>query len=259
MTDTSGSLAIGTITTWAGTTRVTATPHGVRQVWLPDWHAPEATTRLITNVPATYAITEVGAPAAEAHMQHALRQLAEFFAGERREFTVALDIPGPAFFQLVWAEVARVPYGETRSYLEIARAVGQPAATRAVGAANGANPVAPLVPCHRIVGSDGKLTGYGPGLPLKERLLVMEGAQPASRADYSAWIAHRQPSGQPALLLGVRPTGMVCRTTCARAATYRTRANRLFASLAEAQAAGFVPCQHCQPAHPALLALEAVG
>lgn len=259
MTDNAGSLAIGTVTTWAGTTRVTATTKGVRQVWLPDWHTGEATAPLAHDATPIYAIMEQGTTAAAEHLQHALRELAEYFAGERREFTVVLDITGPAFFQTVWAAVARVPYGATRSYLEIAKMVGQPEATRAVGAANGANPVAPLVPCHRIVGSDGKLTGYGPGLPLKERLLVMEGAKPASVADFSGWIARQSASGEADLLLGIRQTGTVCRATCARAAAYRTRANRVFTTLADAQSAGFLPCHHCQPSQPALLVLEGMG
>jgi O-6-methylguanine DNA methyltransferase len=90
-------------------------------------------------------------------------EVAEYFNGARRTFTVPLDLSGTAFYRRVWAEVAAVPYGETRSYQEIAETLGAPRAVRAVGAANGANPVAPLVCCQRIVGSDGSLTGYGPG------------------------------------------------------------------------------------------------
>jgi O-6-methylguanine DNA methyltransferase len=88
-------------------------------------------------------------------------------------------------FQLqVWQELRRIPYGETRTYGEIARAIGHPGAARAVGAANGANPIAIIVPCHRVIGSDGALTGYGGGLPTKAWLLSLEGAiTPACKAD----------------------------------------------------------------------------
>jgi methylated-DNA-[protein]-cysteine S-methyltransferase len=104
----------------------------------------------------------------------ALAQLAGYFAGERKPFDVPLDVRGTPFQRLVWEAVAAVPYGQTRTYSEIARAVGRPAAFRAVGAANGANPVPPIVPCHRIVGADGDLTGYGGGLAMKQRLLELE-------------------------------------------------------------------------------------
>jgi methylated-DNA-[protein]-cysteine S-methyltransferase len=86
-----------------------------------------------------------------------------------------LDLEGTDFQLRVWHELLTIPYGETRSYAQIAEAIGRPKAVRAVGAANGSNPVAILVPCHRVIGSNGKLTGYGGGLPLKKRLLELEG------------------------------------------------------------------------------------
>jgi methylated-DNA-[protein]-cysteine S-methyltransferase len=104
------------------------------------------------------------------------RQLQAYFAGRLRRFDLALDLPGTAFQKRVWAELERIPYGETRSYLQIAGAIGAAHAVRAVGAANGANPIPIVVPCHRVIGSDGKLVGYGGGLPLKKRLLTLEGA-----------------------------------------------------------------------------------
>lgn len=110
----------------------------------------------------------------EGHNAEAIRQLREYLAGERREWDVPLDMRGTPFQVAVWEAVAAVPYGETASYGEIARQIGNPAAVRAVGAANGANPLPPIVPCHRIIGSNGKLTGYGGGLPLKQHLLNME-------------------------------------------------------------------------------------
>src|SRR5215472_8107362 len=161
--------------TWAGVTRVAASAAGVRATSLPEWQEdtqPQAGT-------SQCIVERAGDPAAEWNLRQALDELAEYFAGARYAFPVALDPGGTPFYRRTWGAVAQVPYGETRTYAEIACAIGAPAATRAVGAANGANPVAPFVPCHRIVGSDGALTGYGPGLPLKRRLLVMEDAIPA--------------------------------------------------------------------------------
>lgn len=103
-----------------------------------------------------------------------LAQLTEYFAGERRIFDLDLDHGGTPFQSAVWAELAHIPFGETRTYAEIARAIGRPTATRAVGAANGTNPIPIIIPCHRVIGADGTLTGYGGGLPLKARLLAWE-------------------------------------------------------------------------------------
>ena len=102
------------------------------------------------------------------------RQLRAYFAGDLREFDLPLDIAGTAFQQRVWRALLRIPYGETRSYSEIARSIGAPSAVRAVGAANGANPIPIVVPCHRVIGAGGSLVGYGGGLPLKQRLLALE-------------------------------------------------------------------------------------
>jgi methylated-DNA-[protein]-cysteine S-methyltransferase len=101
-------------------------------------------------------------------------QLAAYFAGKLREFHLPLEMAGTDFQLRVWNRLLQIPYGETRSYGELARALGTPAAVRAVGAANGANPIAIVVPCHRVIGSNGALTGYGGGLPLKRRLLELE-------------------------------------------------------------------------------------
>jgi methylated-DNA-[protein]-cysteine S-methyltransferase len=104
----------------------------------------------------------------------AIAQLQRYFAGELREFQLPLDIIGTEFQRAVWHELTKIPYGEIRSYSQIASAIGTPKAVRAVGAANGANPIPIVVPCHRVIGSNGKLTGYGGGLPLKKRLLELE-------------------------------------------------------------------------------------
>lgn len=102
------------------------------------------------------------------------RQLRAYFAGERRMFDVALDLRGTPFQQRVWAEILRIPFGETRSYSQVAAAAGSPGASRAVGLATGRNPVAVIVPCHRVVGADGNLTGFGGGLARKSWLLALE-------------------------------------------------------------------------------------
>jgi methylated-DNA-[protein]-cysteine S-methyltransferase len=105
-----------------------------------------------------------------------VRQLRAYFAGQLRHFDLLLDLRGTDFQRRVWRELERIPYGETRSYRQIAEAIGAPRAVRAVGAANGANPIPIVVPCHRVIGANGKLVGYGGGLPLKKRLLQLEGA-----------------------------------------------------------------------------------
>ena len=105
-------------------------------------------------------------------------QLAEYFAGERQEFDVPLKSTGTPFQERVWRALLEIPYGTTISYAELARRVGQPTASRAVGAANGRNPISILVPCHRVVGANGQLTGYGGGLEAKRWLLEWEAGSP---------------------------------------------------------------------------------
>jgi len=104
------------------------------------------------------------------------RQLGEYFTGKRRTFDLPLAPRGTPFQQSVWRALEQIPFGETRSYRDIAVAVGRPAAVRAVGSANGRNPLPVVVPCHRVVGSDGSLTGYAGGLEIKRRLLNLEGS-----------------------------------------------------------------------------------
>jgi methylated-DNA-[protein]-cysteine S-methyltransferase len=102
------------------------------------------------------------------------RQLEEYFAGRRRAFDVVVAPPGTTFQQRVWDELQRIDYGQTISYAELATRIGRPTAIRAAGAANGANPISILIPCHRVIGSDGSLTGYGGGLEAKRALLELE-------------------------------------------------------------------------------------
>jgi O-6-methylguanine DNA methyltransferase len=109
-------------------------------------------------------------------MQPYVRELEEYFAGQRREFGFALDLRGTDFQLACWRALLAIPYGETRTYADIARAVGRPQGFRAVGMANNRNPVAIVVPCHRVIASDGTLCGYGGGLDTKRKLLELEGA-----------------------------------------------------------------------------------
>ena len=138
--------------------RLVASPLGIRAI---EFEPPR--TRAASPGPANPLLIE------------AVRQLLAYFSGDLREFVLPLDQEGTDFQKRVWRELQHIPYGETRSYSQIAQAIGAPRAVRAVGAANGANPVAIVVPCHRVIGSAGKLVGYGGGLPLKKRLLELEG------------------------------------------------------------------------------------
>jgi methylated-DNA-[protein]-cysteine S-methyltransferase len=110
----------------------------------------------------------------DAPFADATHQLDEYFAGDRRTFDVPLELVGNPFERRVWDELREIPYGETVSYGYIARRIGAPSAPRAVGLANGRNPVALIVPCHRVIGADGSLTGYGGGLERKRFLLELE-------------------------------------------------------------------------------------
>lgn len=112
--------------------------------------------------------------AADALLQKTKTELDEYFAGKRKTFDVPLQMEGTDFQKKVWAALCEIPYGETRTYGELAARVGAPKAFRAVGGANHRNPISIIVPCHRVVGADGGLTGYGGGLPMKEYLINLE-------------------------------------------------------------------------------------
>ena len=111
------------------------------------------------------------------------RQVREYSDGKRREFDLELAPEGPEFDKRVWAALLEIPFGTTTSYGAVAKRIGHPTAARAVGAANGANPIALIVPCHRVIGADGSLTGYGGGLPLKRKLLEHEARVCGTRLD----------------------------------------------------------------------------
>ena len=161
--------------TWAtiksriGVIRVAATPRGVCKIALGRETAQDFfgwLERHVGRVPRR--------PERSGLVALALDQIAEYLAGRRREFDLPLDVRGTDFQRRAWAAVAAIPYGQTRTYSQVAQAIGRPAAVRAVGAANGANPLPLVVPCHRVLGSDGSLTGYGGGLDVKRKLLDME-------------------------------------------------------------------------------------
>ena len=163
------------IITWAsvksrvGVIRAAATPRGVCTIALGTETAQDFFSwleRHVGHAPRR--------PERSGLVGLALDQIAEYLEGKRREFDLPLDLRGTEFQRKVWAAVAGIPYGQTRTYAEVARLIGKPQAVRAAGAANGANPLPLVVPCHRVLGSDGSLTGYGGGLDVKRKLLEME-------------------------------------------------------------------------------------
>jgi methylated-DNA-[protein]-cysteine S-methyltransferase len=142
------------------TLRLVASDSGLRSIEFEPWR------RLQGCRPGTHPVTA-----------ETVRQLRAYFAGKLRRFDLPLDMQGTDFQLRVWRELEAISFGETRSYSQIAAAIGAPRAVRAVGAANGANPIPIVVPCHRVIGAGGTLVGYGGGLPLKKRLLELEGAR----------------------------------------------------------------------------------
>jgi O-6-methylguanine DNA methyltransferase len=156
-----------------GSLRVASTERGLAYVGLPSASGRGLRGWLERSVP--------GARCADgfAPNRAAIAQILEYLEGKRVAFDLPLDLRGTDFQTAVWQALLEIPYGETRSYAEIARRVGRPKAVRPVGAANGANPVALVVPCHRAIASDGGLGGYGGGLRLKAKLLAMERSRPS--------------------------------------------------------------------------------
>ena len=158
-----------------------------------EWHAllptPLGTMRMTTDGRAITALEFDVADGASSELPAPVRALAEelrgwldsYFRGENRPLEVPLAPQGSPFQREVWNALLTIPYGETVSYAEIARRVGRPAAVRAVGAANGRNPIAVVIPCHRVIGADGSLTGYGGGLARKRALLALEAPSLASQ------------------------------------------------------------------------------
>jgi len=147
-------------------------------------NSPLGKLRLVSNGSALVAIefesqfrdAPTHSPAKDDVLLKAVSQLQEYFAGKRRSFSLPLGARGTEFQQRVWGALSEIPYGEVRSYREIAILLGKEKAVRAVGAANGRNPLPIVVPCHRVIGSDGSLTGFAGGLEAKRTLLELEGA-----------------------------------------------------------------------------------
>jgi methylated-DNA-[protein]-cysteine S-methyltransferase len=155
------SISYTTIDSPIGTLLLTSTADGeLSRLYMQD--APRPFT-----IPADWRRDDTRSTAA-------IEQLGEYFAGERTDFTLPLAPRGNAFELRVWEALREIPYGETVSYGEIARRIGSPTAARAVGLANGRNPIAVIVPCHRVIGANGSLTGYGGGLERKRYLLDLE-------------------------------------------------------------------------------------
>jgi len=138
-----------------GLVEIGGTPEGITSLLFVEERRPEITTNEMC--------------------EEAARQISEYFAGTRQEFDLPVQLSGTEFQRQVWQELRSISFGQTVSYGDLARAIGKPSAVRAVGAANGDNPVSIIVPCHRVIGSDGGLTGYGGGLPRKQWLLKHEG------------------------------------------------------------------------------------
>ena len=138
-----------------------------------------ATEAALTSLNFVEAVTDA-TPLTPPLLRDATRQLDEYFNGSRRNFDLPLAPTGTDFQQQVWQQLLTIPFGRTTSYIEIARTIGNEKAVRAVGAANGQNPISIIIPCHRVIGSDGQLVGYGGGLWRKKWLLEHEGALPVS-------------------------------------------------------------------------------
>ena len=142
-----------------GNLRLSASNKGLSRLELPNKHKAKIASKNVSNK----------------YLRKAIDELNKYFEGKLRRFTVKLDFEGTAFQKSVWNALLEIPYGKTISYGEMAHMIGNPKAQRAVGMANNRNPIAIIAPCHRVIGADGSLTGYGGGLPVKEWLLSHEG------------------------------------------------------------------------------------
>ncbi len=160
-----------------GRIKLAADEHGLRRVEFPPRPGRSSPPPPLAAAAAEPSASASNPAAARRILASACEQLGEYFAGRRTHFDVPLAPQGTSFQLRVWAELRRIPYGQTISYGELARRVGLPRAARAVGAANGANPLPIIVPCHRVIGADGRLTGFGGGLALKADLLALESGQ----------------------------------------------------------------------------------
>jgi O-6-methylguanine DNA methyltransferase len=163
-------VAIGSLDTPIGVLWMACSEQGICKVLFPSEGAKAVLDRWIAVHMPAHELTTTSAL-----LERASAELSEYFAGTRHEFTLPLDFQGSSFHQRVWLALTQIPYGHTVSYGNLARSLGAPKAARAVGAACGANPVPIIAPCHRVLGSDGSLHGFGGGLPVKAWLLRHEG------------------------------------------------------------------------------------
>ena len=192
----------------------------------PDRFHLEATDRGISRLQYGAGRDSASSAAARRHLARAREELAEYLAGKRTYFSVPVDLEVGDFQAKVLAQAARIPYGETTSYAELARRIGHPRASRAVGNALGANPVPIVVPCHRIIRGDGSWGHYAFGGAMKTALLSLERTTPT--------------------LVGSATTNIVCRTGCAHEQRISERHRVVFASLDDARSVGYRPCKVCQ-------------
>lgn len=160
--------------------------------YFTDYASPVGTLRIVENGRGITAIKYIKngrvlpADAREKEtplLKQAITELKAYFAGQRRHFDVPLDEQGTAFQKRVWAALREIPYGQTRSYKQIAEAAGSPHGYRATGMANNRNPISIVTPCHRVIGADGTLTGYGGGLDIKKKLLELEASTLVQKDD----------------------------------------------------------------------------
>jgi methylated-DNA-[protein]-cysteine S-methyltransferase len=172
---TNNDLTWGTVETQFGTFGVWVDARGrLVRLWLNLKRAPKS---------------ELALPRDDKAVAHVVREIEEYAAGKRKDFTIELAPEGTPFQLSVWDALLKIPYGETTSYGAIANRLGFPNGARAVGYANGSNPIALISPCHRVIGSDGTLTGYGGGLPLKRALLAFEAEHAGRPGDLFAHAA----------------------------------------------------------------------
>lgn len=165
---------VGVVPTPLGDYVAGFTPRGLARLAFPD-DPPHACHDWLRRWEPSLPVREGLGPEDDPRLARLSEELTAYAAGALRAFSVRLDLRGTPFQLLVYHALLGIPWGETRTYGELAVAIGRPHAVRAVGAANGANPVPIVVPCHRVIGADGTLTGYGGGLQLKARLLAIEG------------------------------------------------------------------------------------
>jgi O-6-methylguanine DNA methyltransferase len=216
----------------AGLRRRDEAPAADLRPWILDRLAITATERGVASIDLDHPAPPPAGAAARRLAERARAELAQYFEGRRSYFSIPVDLePLPAFQKCVLDAAARIPFGQARSYSWIARAIDRPRAVRAVGTALGRNPVPFIVPCHRVLRSDGSLGGYGLGLDLKRRLLELEHATPP--------------------LEGCASTRIVCRTGCSSGQHVHPDHLVLFASLDDAVSVGYRPCRACRPDSPA--------